>query len=326
MRLYNIGAVARLTGLSVHNLRVWEKRHNAIHTVRTEGGRRQYDDTAIERLLMLKGCTDRGATISHIAALSNEELRSTLTALTEGSDADRRSPTGRLCVVGSYANQLLNADSLRTESPLSIERYVSLQQVRTLYSGNRADALVVDEQSMTDLSSQRLIEVAQQTSAGVVHIIYRYARLKDLQRLRAHGYHTWNAPVDRDALLQALLKPLRQTVSQVHLATTAQDQIAPRQFNDDTLARLAALKSRVECECPRHLSELVIALSAFETYSNQCENQNTDDAALHLSIYRDTAKARAIMETLLANVLRHEGIDPPQGVPTSPSEGETYVL
>lgn len=318
MKLYNIGAVARLTGLSVHNLRVWEKRHNAIQTVRSESGRRQYDDAAIERLLMLKSCIDRGATISHVAALSKEELKATLTALTQGVDVARPSTSGRLCIVGSYANQLLNADTLRTGTPLCIERYVSMQQVSTLYSGNQADALVVDEPTMTDLSCQSLVELAQQTRAEAVHIIYRYARIKDLQRLRAHGYHTWNAPVDRDALLQALHKPLRKSVSEFHEATTAQATVAPRQFNDDTLARLTALKSRVECECPRHLSELVIALSAFETYSHQCENQNTDDAALHLSIYRNTAKARAIMEELLANVLRHEGIDLTQLEATPP--------
>ncbi|MEL7297161.1 MAG: MerR family DNA-binding transcriptional regulator, partial [Pseudomonadota bacterium] len=37
---YSIGAVARLTGISTHTLRIWERRYAAIVAERTDSGRR----------------------------------------------------------------------------------------------------------------------------------------------------------------------------------------------------------------------------------------------------------------------------------------------
>ena len=75
MKQYQIGAIAKLTGLSVHNLRVWEKRHNAVETQRTPSGHRVYSEQALERLRLLKRCVDRGMAISSIAAMTNQEWR-----------------------------------------------------------------------------------------------------------------------------------------------------------------------------------------------------------------------------------------------------------
>lgn len=307
MKTYNIGAVARLTGITVHNLRIWEKRHNAVTTVRTAGGRRVYDDMAVERLVLLKGCVDHGASISHIAGLPNDELKSTLAALTAGAALDARTPQDRLCLVGSYANQVVGSKEAETLGFSQVERHSALSQLRYEFSGHSVNVLLIDEPAISEDSCQAIIQAAQITAAPQVHVIYRYARQRDLLRLRAHGYQLWNAPVDRDSLLQALGKAL-QANSSVSKSVHA-DKPAVRRFSDEQLARLSRMASRVECECPRHLSELIIALCAFESYSNHCENRNADDAALHLAIYRTTGKARSIMEDMLATVLKQEGIN-----------------
>ena len=41
---YRIGAVARMTGISTHALRAWERRYDGVNPERTESGGRLYSD------------------------------------------------------------------------------------------------------------------------------------------------------------------------------------------------------------------------------------------------------------------------------------------
>ncbi len=51
---HRIGAVARLTGISTHALRVWERRYGTLHPKRSEGGDRLYSDGDVHRLRAIK--------------------------------------------------------------------------------------------------------------------------------------------------------------------------------------------------------------------------------------------------------------------------------
>ena len=75
---YSIGAVSRLTGITVHTLRVWEQRYSAIEAERTVSGRRKYTSHNVDRLMSLKFLVDRGCQISSIATLSENELKKTM--------------------------------------------------------------------------------------------------------------------------------------------------------------------------------------------------------------------------------------------------------
>ena len=57
---YGIGAVARLTGLTDHTIRVWERRYGAVVAQRASNGRRLYDPADVEKLGLLKKLTDHG--------------------------------------------------------------------------------------------------------------------------------------------------------------------------------------------------------------------------------------------------------------------------
>ena len=59
---YGIGAVARLTGLSDHTIRVWERRYGAVVAARSASGRRLYVPADVEKLRLLKLLTDRNPT------------------------------------------------------------------------------------------------------------------------------------------------------------------------------------------------------------------------------------------------------------------------
>jgi DNA-binding transcriptional MerR regulator/methylmalonyl-CoA mutase cobalamin-binding subunit len=71
---YRIGTLARLTGITTHAIRIWERRYGALKPDRTPGGARLYTEDDVLRLRMIKKLLDRGYTISAIANMSIEQL------------------------------------------------------------------------------------------------------------------------------------------------------------------------------------------------------------------------------------------------------------
>jgi MerR family transcriptional regulator, light-induced transcriptional regulator len=90
---HSMKTVARLTGLSPHLIRIWEKRYNAVSPRRTASNRRCYSDDEVERLNLLRQATAVGHSIGNIATLPLERLKA-LVAKAELSQPDL-SPTGR---------------------------------------------------------------------------------------------------------------------------------------------------------------------------------------------------------------------------------------
>ncbi len=81
--LYGIGAVAKLTGLTDHTIRVWERRYAAVVAQRASNGRRVYKPADVEKLGLLKRLTDQGLSIGQIADYSVDELRARAQSLNE---------------------------------------------------------------------------------------------------------------------------------------------------------------------------------------------------------------------------------------------------
>jgi DNA-binding transcriptional MerR regulator len=73
---YSVGAVTRLTGLSAHVLRAWERRYGAVQPLRTEGGTRRYREEDVQRLRLMRAAVDGGHSIREIARLPVDQLRS----------------------------------------------------------------------------------------------------------------------------------------------------------------------------------------------------------------------------------------------------------
>jgi hypothetical protein len=83
----------------------------------------------------------------------------------------------------------------------------------------------------------------------------------------------------------------------------------PPKFTDAQLGTLRERRSRLACECPNHVAELVASLVAFERYSRTCANRDDDDAAMHRVLASATAEARRTMEVVLEELLRFERIE-----------------
>lgn len=75
-KVHSIKAVARQTGLSVHVIRAWEKRYQAVTPMRTETKRRRYSGAEVRRLQLLRAATLAGHSICCVAQLPDEKLES----------------------------------------------------------------------------------------------------------------------------------------------------------------------------------------------------------------------------------------------------------
>jgi DNA-binding transcriptional MerR regulator len=74
---YSIGAVARLTGLSLDTLRAWERRYGVVRPGRGPRGRR-YSEAQVTRLRRLAALVERGHAISEVARLDDRQLADVL--------------------------------------------------------------------------------------------------------------------------------------------------------------------------------------------------------------------------------------------------------
>ncbi len=108
---YQIGTVARVTGLSTHTIRVWERRYAVVEPARTPGGSRVYSDADVTKLRLLKRLTDEGHSIGRIAHLSESELRRMIPD--EGREPAARGADGTPAAGASVAMERNIAESTR---------------------------------------------------------------------------------------------------------------------------------------------------------------------------------------------------------------------
>jgi len=122
---YRVGLVAKMTGLSTHTLRMWEKRYAAVLPYRTEAGGRLYTDADVARLRLLHTLVESGHSIGGIAKLPDVDLRHMAAAFPAPArlqPASKHLPEVRERVMAAIerlriedAEQLLSRAALSTE-------------------------------------------------------------------------------------------------------------------------------------------------------------------------------------------------------------------
>lgn len=81
MDSYNIQAASIISGVSVHQIRAWEKRYKAVMPKRLNNNFRSYSSEDIKRLKILGQLSRKGFPISQIAAADTAELENQLHSL-----------------------------------------------------------------------------------------------------------------------------------------------------------------------------------------------------------------------------------------------------
>ena len=71
---YTISELEQISGVSVHTIRMWERRYNALDPMRSSGNTRFYDDTQLRRLLNIVSLNQTGLKISNVCALKEDDI------------------------------------------------------------------------------------------------------------------------------------------------------------------------------------------------------------------------------------------------------------
>ena len=329
---YRSGAAARLSGVPVETLRVWERRYSVTDPSRSIQGQRQYTFEDVRRLGLIKQLVDAGNAIGALAHLDLQQLLTMLSAIAKlpNTQVHLSASDGllRLALVGAMLRQpLIDLDP--SQSKLSLVQTASnLKQAGTQFTSLKVDVLVVEQGELT-LPEEQIpsLKLAQQTcQATAVLILYRFASSDAIRQLRLAGFDVARIPIDmlefdhlcRAAVARALAKAEQkdgrgQVIKARKKMTEAEPKtprsiIPARLIDDDNLMQIAKSSASIHCECPRHLVDLLQMLNSFERYSAQCENRNHSDAKLHRDLHTTAAHARSSLEQALIRVAQAEGI------------------
>ena len=289
MRHLSIGAVVKITGIPAHTLRKWESRHDIAVPIRTDTGRRVYTDEHVEQLKLVKTLADHRHSLAQLAGLTLAELRD-LANLHHDIPLSKLSPE-RIALVGPGIHQLLSGDSRVTQR-------VS-QDVTTLdnQASPQADTLVIECDTLPD--SIRNVLSNWQAEGCQLIVVYRFASRASIAHLSSLGIICRQGPMT-DALLLSLLS-----------APPAPNELphnSPARFSNEELNRIAQMSPGLACECPNHIAKLLMDITSFERYSNECIDTDPAARELHQQLARVSSQARQLFEGALLAVATADGI------------------
>lgn len=330
--LRRIGAVARMLHMPVATLRVWEQRYGLTQAQLSPSGQRLYATDDVQRLALIKQLTELGHAIGSLAPLDMAQLQR-VASTHAGAQAVARADTGwaaagsmaprpwRVAVVGASLGLRLQRPALlrRLERPVQlIGPFDTIAQAALNLKSADLDALLLHEPQL-HAGWLGTIEAGAPALSGVPKaVLYGFAADAVCESLASVGITLLREP-QPDAVVAQWLRHVATTTTAVSrgnkLPADTGPSRPPRRWDDAALVDFASRSTTVACECPRHVTELLVQLSYFERYSAECENRNTADAALHAYLAQVAADARARFESALERVALHEGVmlPPPLG-------------
>ena len=303
---YRSGVAARLAGLSVETLRVWERRYDLSGTRRSASGQRLYTADQVQRLGLLKQLVDRGHPIGQLAHLSTDDLR-TLGGGSAPRDGVLVRPIDVVVIGLGLARRIAASphDTLLLNVQASCSRF---EPADCLGPDLRTEVLLVELSELDEHAIPMIQAASDALHAAAVVVLYRFSPSATIRALRAQGWLVARVPSEMGELV-----PLcRQALEGQHLPSRAADgpPAGPR-FDEETLAGITGASSALACECPRHMAELLLMVGSFERYSAQCASRNSADAQVHLDLHQSAGQARMILEAALERLARAEGIPLP---------------
>jgi DNA-binding transcriptional MerR regulator len=315
---YGIGTAARLTGLTVHTIRVWERRYEAVLPERSEGGRRRYSVRQVKRLGLLKQLTDLGESIGSIASLDDDGLRQRLRTCRSQAEVMRSAvlPPLRVAAMSVAADRLVERLAAHATDLTCVTATADVGELLADLKSSRPNVLLLEYPAIDTRVRDEILTISAAGHGALCVVLYRFAPSTRLAELEDAGVVTIRGPADDADLIRALT---------VAPATSAKEQATPprpsfppepgelvvmqRRFSDAQLDRLARVTTSVDCECPWHLVDLIRSLTAFEVYSARCESESPEDAELHAYLHAQTSRARALIEESMVRLMEEEGIE-----------------
>jgi len=303
--MYRAGTAARLAGLPVETLRVWERRYRLSETQRSEHGQRLYSVEQVERLALLKQLVDQGHAIGLLAELRREELE----AMQGGRGPGAEQEPVRTLVAGASLPRRLAAMGSEASGIRMSGHCADIEDLQDLAPDTDAEVLIVEKSELDEGIVPKIASLRAQLGIGAVLVLYRFCSSATIRALRAQGCMVSRVPADIGELTFLCRSALRGMRLPAAGAPAAP---APRRYDDGALAALAQVNGGPACECPRHLAEVLMTVGSFERYSAQCLSRNPEDAELHARLGRAAGHARALLEEAMEQLILAENLDVPQ--------------
>lgn len=314
---FAIGTVSRLTHIPVDTLRAWERRYGAITPRRTADNRRSYTRADIDRLILVRQLVAQGHAVGSVIHLPDEALKERLRVHAQAAEIVATDKKVSVLAYGEVLPFLLEnwADDLPALD--IVGKHTVYADFERAALSLKPAVLLAEWPALWAEAAQRLRELAQRAGARRTVVVYGFGPAAEIERVRRLGVATVRGPATARSIAAACQVGPEPNSDALALSIPDDAAPPPRLFDGATLANIANLPTRVRCECPHHLADLVLKLSAFESYSAECENRDERDATLHAHLHRATAQARALVEGALSYLMDLEGIDP---APPSPKE------
>lgn len=299
---YRSGVAARLAGLAVETLRVWERRYGLSETHRSEHGQRLYSAAQVRRLGLLKQLVDQGHPIGAIAAFPVAQLELLLAAPALGPS--KPGAALRVAVIGESLRCRIAAGGRELVELQVLGSCELLAHAPTRLHGVGADVLIAEVSELDDAAVPLIIAARDAAGASSAVVLYRFCSSATVRALRLRGCLVARVPGEMGELAQ-----LCRTAAAGRPPAPLRERVAPPRYDDAALAAYAAAGSTVQCECPRHLADLLMMVASFERYSAQCASRNDADALLHGELEHAAAMARTVLELAMERLVRAEGLD-----------------
>ena len=315
-KTFKIGAVSRITNIPVDTLRIWERRYSVVVPIRSENADRLYQREDINRLTLLKMLVDRGHSIGSIAHLANEELIERLDIHDEKNTQIRVNRDAiinplKVAVIGDVLSLYLEHNTITDNRIDFVGLYSTEKEYLAKRTHTKLDVLVVEFPAIQEDMLSAIDDLYRQSSARKMLIVYGFTNSASKKLLLNESRYTLvPAPITVEHLHAEIKQLLEaaETNSQAMTEVPVDQQAPARVYSNNKLIKLSSASSTIKCECPQHLSSMILKLVQFEVYSEQCENRGLEDARLHAYLGKMTGHARSVMEKALTEVVKAEGI------------------
>ena len=308
---YEVGAVAKISGISPHTIRTWERRGFIEAARRSPTGRRQYSKQQLDQFNLLAKLTKAGDSISAIAKLSVPELRVRLSGYSDPAlTVDTFNPLKTLNVFTfeSRIHDRLSQLSSRINSGL-----YDLNQLEEIDESDRPDVVVMEAPPFIAGLTRLVDKVSGRFPGMPIVLFYDFLSREHLRRLGSEGFFLIRLPIQNEQLEQYLFKAAgeKRIPMEVEIEDPENKKDAERLFSESQLITLANATPKLKCECPNHLSALVTSLIAFEDYCQTCAVETPADEQIHKHLGYEVSMARRRVEESLLYLCEAEGLPIP---------------
>ncbi len=197
---FRTGTAARLAGIPVATLRMWEHRYGVVGPQVSASGHRRYAAEDVSRLALIKALVDLGHPIGSLARLPLAALREIQAAPLAASAAARppeRKPSMlRVAIVG---------EALAARAELAAPRFPLLRVVATCADRERAaaalrgvtaDLLAIELPGLREDAVEFVDALTAAVGARRAVVAYRFATEAAVRELRRRGHAVAHAPID----------------------------------------------------------------------------------------------------------------------------------